>query len=463
MAEPRFITQVDASLPNDGGQILDEVRRLGLEPMPWQEQAAFILGALLPDGVTRRYPVVISTTPRQCGKTTMFHGLIPQRSKLGEGRRSYGTSLTKTDFATLLEELSLENEETTHRKYRGDERVTWPNGSYVGALSKKGWHGKTTTGVGILDEVWDLDAATMNGAEPTLLAAPMGQLLITSTMGTYESEAWNAKVELGRESIEDPNSLIGYIEYAAPTDEAVWDRSTYEDWHPSYGYTQHDRSLDLFIASLSLDASGVVRAIGNRLTATTSALFPDEWLHKAFHPAVPTPDKFVVGVDVSHDPVGSAISFGFLDREGHLYGGKYEAHYGGGDWIPNYLERMIRDRKVQAVTADFGRPSTQTLKAALQLLCERHGVPLVERTSRQVGADNFNFFEALKEGKITVRQTEDMENALKGAQKRDSGEYWYISDRRSAHDVAPLISMILAVGVAKELSLRPPRLPTIVS
>lgn len=479
--QPLYKTEVDPSLPNRADAIIAEAQAQGIDFMPWQIEASRIVGAQDEAG-NPAFPICVISGPRQIGKTTWLKPVVAERSKGGNGLRSYITSQTRPDARRFIEELGLTlADEGVVRLSNGDERFTWTRtGSTIEVVAPKphGFHGRTTTGIAILDEVWSLSELVLSGALPTLVASPGGQVIFTSTMGTADSHAWNALVDQGIESLDDPNSEIGFLFYGAKDDADVLE-GNFEKFHPAFGFTQTAKSLNLFMGPLT--PSEKIRAMGNRLTATASALFPEAWVKQAFEATLPLPEKMVLGVDVSASPPGATVSYAFVE-DGVAKGGTYRWKYGAPHWVADQVAQLIREFKIEAVVADWANQPSEAIHEALRIVCEKRRIPLVEPTSRQVGSYNYAFYEGLRphdcesahEGEeiescdlhglqsVVLRRTPEMETAIRSSESRASGEYWYISRKKSKTDQSPVVATILAMGVAKELSLRPKNPPLLI-
>jgi hypothetical protein len=85
---------------------------------------------------------------------------------------------------------------------------------------------------------------------------------------------------------------------------------------------------------------------------------------------------------------------------------------------------------------------------------------MVDRKPRDLGADTVNFHDALREGSVFIERNEHLEAALRGAYRKNIGDLWVPHRRRMAVDPTPLLSTIMAFGMAREFALTP-RLPAI--
>ena len=86
---------------------------------------------------------------------------------------------------------------------------------------------------------------------------------------------------------------------APAADEDTWDERLWHTWMPALGRTV--RREDIRSAMADVEPAEAVRAFGNRTTVTMSALFPAEWLTRAWQVFAP-PERLVLAVDVNETP-----------------------------------------------------------------------------------------------------------------------------------------------------------------
>lgn len=451
-ARPRFKTEVPPG-PTWSRDLVSEMTELGYDPMPWQVEAADIIGALRDDG-RPRFKTVIATVPRQSGKTSIAKAFLSAAAKRRPGQRLYVTAQTRMDALRHLEALALSlGDAVKHRLSVGSERITWPNLTTleVVAPTPGGGHGLTIDRM-LLDEVWELEPYVLAAVVPATVANPDSQLLFISTMGTVESEVWNGLVARGRESVEDPESDVGYLEYSAESDADVFDEAKWSGFMPALGYTQTVESVRTAMAALSPNEA--IRAFGNRVTTVVNSVFPAEWLEQSWQTIQP-PQRFALAVDVNDSPPGASLVTGHLTEDGKVATRHVEHRYGSPRWVPTVVEEMLTRREVEAIVLDAGGPAS-AIVTDIEVLAERFGVPLIKRTPRDFGADCLAMYDALREEDLVQVKTETLSAAFDGSHKKTlQSDVWLIARRLMTVDASPLIATILAFGVARELSIRP--------
>lgn len=448
-ARPRFATPPPAG-PSWADAILAEMEGIGHTPLPWQEEAAGLIGAIREDG-TPRYRTVTLSTPRQSGKSTLVRAVLSARAKRFPNQSLYISAQTRLDATKHLEILGNSLTGVKVRFGVGNERITWPNGStlQVVAPTPGGAHGLTISQV-VLDELWAVQPHLMAGVVPATVANRHAQMVLISTMGTVDSTVWNDLVAKGRESVEDAGSEMAYLEYSAESDQDVFDEALWPTFMPALGHTQTVEAVRFQRDTLS--PSEFVRAFGNRTTVTLNIVFPDEWLREAWRIIEP-PARLVLAVDVNEEPAGAALASGHLTDEGSAVR-MIEWRYGTPAWVPGKVREVLQNRQVDAVVADFGGPA-RVIRPELEAICLEHNVPLVDRVPRDFGADTGSFYDALRERTINIEKSEPLSDAFAGAVRKDLGDLWVVSRRRMSVDASPLVSAILAHGVATELGVKP--------
>lgn len=458
MATPRYQTVLDDSLPSWADEIERKADEFGTPLLPWQKIVAKYIGSLKEDGVTPRYNRIVVTVPRQSGKTTIAKAALAARAEREQRQKMLVFAQNRTYAVRHLEDLALDLElaeyDVKYNRGLGAERLFFPNGTVLEpqASNPKSAHGLSVD-FALLDEVWAIDKEVLGGILPATVAKPRHQLLFISTMGTHESELWNDLVAAGRESVENPDSTIAYLEYAADSDDDVFDEGKWYEWMPALGHTQ---TVEAVRGQLEiLPPYEFIRAFGNRLTAAVTSIFPQEWVEDAWRVIQP-PQKFVVAIDVNDEPAGAALATGHVTDDGNVAARVVRYRIGTPTWVPAELDVMLSKRQVEAVVVDLAGPARQ-IASQLEAVCERRRVPLVNRTSRDVAADTLAFYDALRERRVHLEESnsEPLADALTGAYKKQVGDLWFISRNRMVADASPLIATILACGLAVELDVKP--------
>lgn len=457
--------------------------------MPWQQTGGRLLSQLTsevcqchsPALRLPRFKTVIATVPRQQGKTVLSRSSVVTKAEAQDFSEIYGTAQSRQYAAKhvikLGQVLKRADPRVVVTQGVGNERVVWPNGSTYMPISptEGGGHGDSIDFM-LIDEGWALEMATLGGVRPAMIARPHSQLLVISTMGTSDSVVWNGMVARGREAVEDPNSDTAYIEYSAPTDEAVFEDDCTDDsrigtpecvwgqWMPALGITVTHAGIRSAIEDMMSDPaqgmSEVVRAFGNRTVKTLVTLFPGTWIEAAWRVVKP-PERFVLAVDVNDEPMGATITQGFIgpdpddESKQKIVTRVVDWRFGSPRWVPDVVQKIVQSRQVEAVVVDPGGPARAILHE-LKTICETELVPLEERKPRDIGADFARFYDDLREGNAVLGKSEALAESIAGAVKKEGDNgLSYIHRRRMTVDASPLISSIMAHGLAVELAVNP--------
>lgn len=230
----RIVTQLDPRCITYRQRLEVCARELGEPLIPMQLEAAELINAVDPDRPDHwRYPLVVITVPRQTGKSTLLRAVHLDRliRPLPTGYPAAPTTIWTTaqrgkdarrrfnDLANRIKTSKALGQLISHRASVGSEALTFgrvslsPFAPVADAL-----HGETSPFISV-DEAWAFDelrAATLLAAiTPTQQNVPGSQLVVVSTAGTHQSRWLWSLVKAGRESVHDPKSRIGYVEYSA--------------------------------------------------------------------------------------------------------------------------------------------------------------------------------------------------------------------------------------------------------
>lgn len=472
-AKPRWETQ-----PTKGSKLRKGMKEaaleLGFTPMPWQGKPIRLLselrppteeerdqfGPLVAKGVPR-YRQVLVTVPRQSGKSTIAQAFVKSRAEEAPDQKVFGTSKTRDDARVWQAELSLLLPDVHFTTAAGRETITWPNGSSysIFAPNKKGGHGASVSGAVLIDEAWTLTSEVMQGIVPAMAAHPLAQMLVVTSMGDMDSHVWNGLVKVGRAATEDPDAQMAYIEYSAENPEDVFNPDKWGEWMPALGLTISKEAIRADMALMEADPNegtvGIVRAYGNITTSVKVSIFSMDQVARAWSIISPPP-RFVLTVDVNDEPRGASVASGHL-VDGGVAARVIEWRYGPPTWLPQVVGNVLGKREVEAIVGDFGGPA-KAVQAELVALSETYGVPLVDRKPMELAGDTQRFVYGLKEGTIFLEKSEPLLEAIEGARSRDIGDgAWLVSRRKMMVDASPLISVIMAHGVAEELAIKPVR------
>lgn len=424
-------------------------RKLGFEPMPWQ-QLVWDVGLELREDGRPAYRQVWITVPRQSGKTTTVlvvevdravnwaEEFGPQRIAYSAQTRDDGAKKLVNDQMPILEKSPLTRFVHKYGKGIGNENVLFRNGSRVMVLStqKESGHGKVLD-VAVLDEFFaDIDNRREQAVRPAQITKPHAQTWGLSTAGTADSVPLLQKVEMGRAAVEaGKTSDIAYFEWSAdetadPGDPAVW-----AGCMPALGFTI---DADLIRQEFEgLPEGEFRRAFLNQWTqSVTESVFRAGVWEAVNRREVAQPDEGVVfSVDVN--PERSAASIAVAGPGGAC--GLVEQRPGVG-WVIDELARIAPKRNSPVVVA------SSSPAGSLISDLERAGVRVQPLPQGDVRSACGWMYDAVIDRRVVVQRHPDLDAAVKAAVKKPSGDA-FVWDRRIG-DVSPLVALTLAAYVA---------------
>lgn len=423
-----------------GPAIAAAAKALGFELMPWQQLVVDIGGEVDDEGMPV-YREVIYSTPRQSGKTLLDLAVIEQRARgwaeiLGKPQKMLYTAQTGQDARKKLlndwypilwprrAALGIAN----ITRANGNESVTWKNGSRMDLMGsgEDAGHGKTIDAA-FKDELFaDQDNRRDQALIPAMATRPFGQMWTNSTMGTPSSVAWNAKVELGRASVDAGRTDgICYIEWSADPALDPEDPATWATCMPALGHTQTEQSIRHAFDSMEL--AEFRRAFLNIPTAALDECIPAPSWAQVCSPLVEVTAQ-VLALDCDPDRKRAAIV---------AAGGRalevVDVRNGTG-WVIDRCVELHQRFSVPIAVAAAGPAG-----AFVAPLRER-GVEVVEVPARDEARAAQLFLDSVVNLNIEVRADDDLDDAVRAATKRPSGDAWSWGRKNSQRDISPLVA-----------------------
>ena len=217
---------------------------LGWTLFGWQEYSANLAGEYDPVSGRPRFRTVGISAARQGGKTTLVvvriaRQLLPNRQTVAYTAQDRSLArmkwmehvelLMETPFAARVDRVERRNQQ---------ECLWMKNGSRympVTPSSKKAGR-SLSIDLAIIDEAYAHDSmGVIKAINPTLITRPMAQMWLLSNAGDEDSVLWWYYTELGRASVDDEDSTICWVEYAAQDDANVLDPLAWQQANPSMG------------------------------------------------------------------------------------------------------------------------------------------------------------------------------------------------------------------------------------
>jgi hypothetical protein len=411
-----------------------------LHGRPWKSyhrQAADVIGERLHTG-HYRYPIVVVTFPRQCGKTTFVMDLAIGRglqqldyraayaAQTGhKTTENFGARFTELEDGPLAETVRL-------RRSAGTERIRLPGRSYLKAFPPKaGALRSDALDLVIVDEAQEHDELLGRALDatiiPTFTTRPRRQLILVGTAGTERSAYLARYLEQARAGV------AGYavVEFGASDEVDFLDPAVWPTVHPGLAYGLTDTAA---LAQALMGPAGFLREYGNVWTKTSVRLVaPEEWAAVQLPAETPRPaGRICLSVALEADRSAAAVGVGAADGYRELVDARP-----GVDWVTGRVTELAATYGAPVALDRYG--ATGTVADEL----ERAGVPLLVLKTLDVANAAATFLDQVRNRSARIYPAAALTEAVAGAAMRplgDTGGFAW-SHRDSAAPVAPLVAI----------------------
>lgn len=460
---PRFSTRRRYERPTWGPYWGRAAAALGRPYMPWQQHVADIAGEVLPSG-RLAYREVVVTVPRQSGKTTLVLSIVIGRAEAGAafgGRQTMlyaaqtGTAAYdkwKKEYVEDLRAAKKMRGRFTTRMANANAAITFNSSrSTFGpiATQSESGHGPVLD-FGALDEAFaQKDSRVESAWSPAMITRPMAQMMILSTQGDMTSEYFNGKVDRGRlNTLADIDYGTAYIEYSAPENADPDDHDVWRRCMPALGYTQNVESIQ--VERNKMELPDFKRAFLNiRVDRVSEMVIPAELWDACKRPdGLERATRPVFAVDVASDRSHAVIAMGAAAADGTPIVRLIKRAPGTG-WVVDELFRL-RDQYDPAAIVMDGVGPVSSLAGEI----ERAYLDVHIMTTPEMVAACGGFYDAVtrpagQEGRRLWHWDEQpLRDALAGAEKRELGDAWAWTRKRSMEatraDISPLVATTVA-------------------
>lgn len=472
MVAPRHHTP-RTDRPTRGAGVRKIALAKGRPLMPWQSDAADVTSEFDPVTGEYVYGIVIVSTQRQSGKTALEGDVADHRAlTIPRGRIWYTAQTGKDASAWMRDEHfpALEAAAVFGRpgspacrynrsKRAGQEGIDWKHGSTFRVFPplRDALHGRQSDLV-FVDEAWSLSpekgADVRQAIRPTMATRRGAQLWIVSTMGDDSSSFFDAYVELGRASLDDPNSRVCFVDYGIGPDDDPEDLDAIAAHHPAFGHTLTMQTLVDARADFGDDVAGWARAYGNVPTRTRETAIPAGIWAAAGRSDPGVPDRVTpgLGIDVTPDLRRVALAAGWRVQD-DIPG----LNVAAGDGFVQVLHSGPNDRDFPALVASVARARRAPVSAdrasagALEVMdaLARHHPDVVQRitdTPAHVAACG-QFERGVRDDTLHHLNDDGLNRAVEVATKRhlmDGGFVWGRKD--SSGSIVELVAATVALG-----------------
>lgn len=233
-----------SSLPTHGGLDTKVAGMLGWRLHGWQQEGSDLAGEYDPRTGRPRFRTVGASVARQNGKTTwvvvrIARQLLPAKQTVAYTAQDRSLARMKwMEHVELLMDTPFANRVDRVERRNQQECLWMKNGSrYLPVTPSTKKAGRSLSiDLAIIDEAYAHESmGVIDALEPTLIARPMAQLWLLSNAGDEDSVLWWHYTELGRASVDDPDSDLCWIEYAPDDDADVLDPNGWRLANPGMG------------------------------------------------------------------------------------------------------------------------------------------------------------------------------------------------------------------------------------
>lgn len=432
---------------------------MGTPFMPWQQQVADVAGEIDPETGLLAYREVWVLVMRQSGKTTWELSTetercvswdTPQRVVYTAQNGWEAKTKLLEDQVPILQASPLGKLITPAgggrvRRAQGDWGINFGSGSRIDVLGSSGsaGHGRTVD-LGVIDEAWkDEDDRREQALLPAMITRPWAQLIGASTMGTDASVYLNRKVDAGRHwAVEDPGAGVAYFEFSIPEDADIDDPEVWWTYMPALGYTITEEAVAH--ARQTMEDGEFRRAFGNQRTAGGGErIIPPELWDRVVAPTAAPEHNLTFGLDINHDRSSAAICV----SDGETI--EMVDHLPGTGWLVERASQLVEAWGGEVVL-DGGGPAVSVADELEELR-----VKVRRLQGGEIAAACGRIYDAIADGKVKVRPSQSLDEAVAGVAKRPTGDRFVWSRSTSLADVTPLVAATMAYSHGGEGKAKP--------
>lgn len=459
-ATPTYATRPAPGAPNLLAQAAIIGETLGTPMIPWQRYVTRVASERLDNG-RYRYPLVILTTPRQVGKTTLFRVLQTTKCIMQPHRRAYYTAQTGKDASARWRDLvdgiesSPLGDQVEKRLAAGGQSLRFPNGSFIApfAPTAESLHGYTPHDVTV-DECFAFDDQTgddlMGAIGPAQITIPDRQLFLVSTAGNRDSTWLRRWVDYGRDHVTDAQG-VAYFEWSMP---AGLDPNNPDSWrfHPAL---DHLITIDDLLEERDRHPEGDwLRYYMNRWSDTTEAtLFSGDELDAVNTPQTPpsSTTSLVLAFEVAVDRSRSVIKAAWVDPATGRPAVKTAWSCAGTEGLLAKIVALSAEWHPRAIVADDGGPTRDVLdqlEATTQLEVTRGG-------ARDFATACDALTARIRNRLISVDMDPDTRAGFSAIVTRPMGQGWAFDRRKSPEPIPEPIATAVALRVLETQPVQP--------
>ena len=253
---PRYATTAPPASSSLGAEAADYADVVGSPVHPLADPRRRARRHPRPTAGRFRYRRVVVIVPRRAGKTLLvlaYALAVTRRRNMARAfyashRRETAAAMWRDDWFPRLERSHLHPRYVGLRRSNGSESIQWiRNRSIIRLLPPDGDAMRSfASDLAFVDEAREFSLIAGEDFEaaafPTQATGHGGQFWIVSNAGDMTAGWLRKWRDIGRASIDDPDSQTCYIEYGADDGADLDDEGTWWTAHPGLGYHVADRS-----------------------------------------------------------------------------------------------------------------------------------------------------------------------------------------------------------------------------
>ena len=327
-------------------------RWLDIELWPWQQHVLNRALEVNADG-DLRWPVVVLTVPRQCGKSWLSRAVMSWRlfqgERFGEPQSLLHVSSQRQIARELWKMSARELEAKAAAKVRmsnGQEAIEIPDTSQwmVAAATPTAAPGLSIS-MAFVDECWSVDYdVVVQGIAPTMLQRQSAQLWLVSTAGESRSDLLRTFRDQAIAQLDDPDLAdVLLMEWSASPELEVDDP---EAWRQASPIWDHRRQAQVERNHRLMKPNAFAQQMLNRWVVSANSWLPEQAWHRCESDReLPSRDENpgVIAIETSVEglPIGAVMAVKADDGDVVIRSRVFQSHAMCWRW----LEQTAKERR----------------------------------------------------------------------------------------------------------------------
>jgi phage terminase large subunit-like protein len=445
---PRILVAPE-SVSSSGAEAVELARQAGLILDPWQQYALEVGLGERADGQWSAFETAVIVS-RQQGKGAIFEALALAKLVLFESQlfiySSHEFKTSREAFRRIgaLIDMTPELSSRVLRTVKNPSEFGYDfrQGQRLRFFARSGGSGRGWSADDLFfDEAFKLGSEGIGALIPTLATRPNPQIWYASSAAWATSDQLQA---LRKRALSDDDAgRLAYLEWSAPEDADIHDRDAWAQACPALGYRLTEEFIEAELRAMESEPDMFRRerlSIPDSPDVASGGIDPVVWQASA-DPESAAIDPVTFALEVGDDREWSCISVGGKRADG-LWHGAVVDYRRGTEWVVDRAAELWRKWSPSAFVIDPSSPA-----GSLIPLLEARGVVVTKVTTREVSQACGQFYDFVRQGDFRHRDDPALNVAVRSATRRTTGDLWRF-ERRSATDISPLLSVVIALWVA---------------